>query len=106
MLIHGHRASNARRTPTYLSWVAMKQRCLNPKHKWYHYYGGRGITVCQSWRDSFVAFLLDMGERPAGLTLERKNVNRPYTPHNCCWADKSTQRRNRRLPDAAAKSLQ
>jgi hypothetical protein len=98
MLIHGHRVSNARRSSTYLSWVAMKQRCLNPKHKWYHYYGGRGITVCQSWRDSFVAFLLDMGERPDGLTLERKNVNRPYSPRNCCWADKSTQRRNRRHP--------
>lgn len=96
MLIHGHRASNERRSPTYLSWVAMKQRCGNRHHKWYHYYGGRGITVCAAWKKSFVAFLLDMGERPDGLTLERMNVNKSYSPSNCCWADLSTQNKNRR----------
>lgn len=93
-LRHGH--CGAERSPTYLSWVAMKQRCLNRHHKWYHYYGGRGITVCPRWRASFVSFLLDMGERPLGLTLERKNVNLPYIKGNCCWADIQTQNRNRR----------
>lgn len=73
----------------------MKQRCLNKKHKWYHYYGGRGITVCEKWM-TFIGFLEDMGERPVGLTLERNEVNEGYCKANCIWADIRSQNRNRR----------
>lgn len=82
------------KTPTWWSWVAMLGRCRHsPK------YVDRGISVCRRWRDpdrGFLNFLKDMGERPSGCTLERKNNNKGYTPRNCCWADLFTQQRNTR----------
>lgn len=83
------------RTPTYAAWAAMKDRCLNPTHKMYKYYGGRGITICDRWM-SFHNFIADMGERPDGLTLEREDNMLGYTPSNCVWADWSAQMKNRR----------
>lgn len=75
----------------------MIQRCTNPKMAVYKYYGGRGISVCEQWRD-FRVFIKDMGERPSPLhTLERKDVNGNYDPSNCVWADWKTQAINRRL---------
>lgn len=83
-------------TPTYTSWQAMKCRCLNRKHPNYQQYGAKGITVCESWM-RFQNFLADMGERPAGTTLDRyPNGDGNYEPGNCRWATRSQQNLNRR----------
>lgn len=74
----------------------MKTRCLNKKHPSFNNYGGRGITVCDAWKD-FSAFLEDMGERPPGTTLDRINVNDNYHMENCRWADWKTQNSNKRV---------
>ena len=89
---HGH-ASNGRRSRTYRSWDSMNDRCNNPKRK---YYGARGIKVCDRWRHSFQNFLVDMGERPEGKTLDRyPDNNGNYEPDNCRWATASQQNSNR-----------
>jgi len=82
--------------PEYQVWLQMKGRCHNPNNKRFHLYGGRGIEVCQRWRESFPDFLRDMGERPAGGTLERVDNNKGYCPENCVWADQIQQIKNRR----------
>lgn len=92
---------NTFKTPTYNSWEAMNRRCYDENHRWYHLYGGRGITVCERWRrgtpGAFKNFLEDMGERPGrAMTLDRKDGNLGYSKDNCRWADKPTQRANQR----------
>ena len=82
-------------TPTYVSWMAMKQRCYNKKDKMYQSYGGRGIEVCLEWHD-FVAFYEDMGDRPEGHELDRVDNNKGYSKSNCRWIDKVTNMQNRR----------
>lgn len=89
---HGHTAGN-RPTGTYQSWSDMKGRCTDPKDKFFHRYGGRGIRYSRRW-EKFENFLVDMGERPEGLSLERKNVHRNYSRSNCCWATAKQQMRN------------
>lgn len=74
----------------------MLQRCLNPNSDNYRWYGGRGITICLEWIDSFDAFLADMGERPTGMTLDRINPDGNYEPGNVRWATPKEQARNRR----------
>lgn len=88
---HGHAKS-----PTHITWCQIVQRCTNPRNRAWKNYGGRGITVCARWRDSFEAFLADMGERPDGLSIERVDNNRGYEPGNCIWATANQQARNKR----------
>jgi hypothetical protein len=76
--------------------MAMRQRCRNPNNAAYAYYGGRGITICKRW-DSYATFLADMGERPAGATLERKRNSRGYSKGNCIWATHLEQQNNTRF---------
>lgn len=80
---------------THAIWRGMLSRCSNPKSKDFARYGGRGISVFERWL-SFANFLADMGERPAGLTLERRDGAGNYGPSNCEWATPKQQARNRR----------
>src|SRR5574337_721927 len=80
--------------PTYSSWVAMKCRCSYEGHTYYHRYGGRGITFDERW-NSFDLFLADMGERPSGTSLDRKDTDGNYTKDNCVWSPRKAQCNNR-----------
>jgi hypothetical protein len=91
----GHRTQKYT-SPTYYSWTAMKNRCHSPTSKDWLNYGGRGIKVCIRWW-TFLNFLKDMGEKPSqGWSIERKDVNGPYTKDNCVWALPKQQMNNRR----------
>lgn len=81
----------------YRAWYAMKRRCHNPRDANFARYGGRGIRVCDRWRDDFRAFLSDMGLRPPGHSLDRIDNDAGYTPENCRWATRSVQQRNRTM---------
>jgi len=84
-----------KRSPEYLSWVAMMQRCYNKNHVAFEKYGEAGIQVCGSWHD-FINFLNDMGNRPKNTSLERTNNNLGYFKENCKWASSSEQQNNRK----------
>lgn len=95
LLRHGH-SKKGHYSPTWRSWQAMKARCLNSKHHAWPNYGGRGISICGRWLNSFENFLADMGERPTGTSLDRINNDGNYEPGNCRWATPSQQIANRR----------
>jgi hypothetical protein len=84
------------RSPTHVVWTHIISRCTNPKNRAWKNYGGRGIAVCDRWRNSFEAFIADMGEKPSGMTIERVDNDRGYEPENCVWLKPSLQNRNRR----------
>lgn len=86
---------NTRDNPTYARWAAMIQRVTNPTNVRWEHYGGRGIDVCERWRD-FDNFVADMGECPDGLTLDRLDNDGDYEPGNCRWATRTEQNRNNR----------
>lgn len=81
-------------------WKNIKGRCLNPNHQDYKYYGGRGITICDEWRDDFKAFYNHVVNLPhygePGMTIDRENNNEGYKPGNVRWVDMKTQRGNQR----------
>lgn len=92
---HGHGRSG-QQSAEYNAWRHMLARCRNPKHPNYPRYGARGITVCTRW-ESFPNFLADMGQRPSPKhSLERLDVNGPYSPSDCVWSPITQQARNKR----------
>lgn len=95
---HPGRGMSQTHVPEFMSYSAMKARCLCKTSESYKHYGGRGIKICDRWLGpgGFVNFVKDMGRRPEGKTLDRRNPESDYTPDNCRWASQKTQINNRR----------
>ncbi|MBT2759868.1 hypothetical protein J7E85_01210 [Paenibacillus sp. ISL-20] len=94
---HGHNKGGNKISSEYRAWNNMIQRCSNPKNNQYKNYGGRGITVCREWLESFQEFFNDMGKKPSAIySLDRIDVNGNYGPNNCKWSTPKEQARNRR----------
>lgn len=87
--------------PLYTVWHSMIERCRNPRSKAWTDYGGRGINVCENWKqpkgEGFRAFLQDMGDRPEGYVIDRINNDAGYSPENCQWVSRKQSQRNRRV---------
>lgn len=86
-----------RRSPEYRVWTHIKGRCLNPSDSAYKHYGGRGISICKEWADSFDAFFSDMGRRPTEKhQIDRIDNSQGYSPQNCRWVSAAKNNQNRR----------
>ena len=92
---HGMARAGRKRSRVYSVWASMLARCHNPNDRNYANYGGRGIRVCKRWH-TFENFLSDMGEPASGMTLDRTNNSKGYSPSNCCWVSHKQQSRNTR----------
>lgn len=92
------------KTKEFRCWCSMIERCSNPNCKDFKNYGGRGIFVCDSWKN-FINFYNDMGDIPKGLTIERKDNNKGYSKDNCKWATRLEQIHSKRQPVYKRKSL-
>lgn len=92
---HGHSRRRERETRTYRTWAGMISRCRHPTNTSYQWYGALGVSVCARWSD-FRNFLSDMGEAPAGLSIDRIDPFGDYEPSNCRWATAIEQRHNQR----------
>lgn len=93
---HGN-ALRGKHTPEYRTWVAMIDRCYTTSSSSYAKYGGKGIKVCDMWRNSFSRFLDDMGNKPSsGCSIDRIDGSRGYYPDNCRWATKIQQTNNQK----------
>ncbi len=92
---HGHGSAKKGVSRTYKSWQEMRARCTNPNHVSYPNYGARGIDVSPEW-GSFEIFLRDMGERPSGASLDRRDGSLGYSKDNCIWSTRAVQNNNRR----------
>lgn len=91
-----HEMHGLSKTKAYRHWIYMKARCYNPRASKYELYGGRGIAVCDRWRNSFANFYADMGDPPPRHTLDRIDGTKGYSPDNCRWATHKEQSRNLR----------
>lgn len=92
MIRHGH-TKGGKRSGAFSTWVHLRERCEKESNHLYKYYGAKGISICDRWR-LFENFYADMGDRPAGMSLDRINNAGNYEPSNCRWATRKEQMRN------------
>ena len=87
-------AKQGKKTSEYSRWQGIIKRCYNPSSENYKFYGGKGVTVCDQWRESFILFLADMGPCPTGYEIDRTDNTKGYAPGNCAWVTPQQNKRN------------